>query len=55
MKEILKRELEKIESDGLSRRLRVISSAPDKDVVLAGKSYVNFSSNNYLGLAVHPK
>lgn len=55
MKETLSSELEKIKSYGLYRELRSISSAPEKEIVIDGKSFINYSSNNYLGLANHPE
>ncbi len=39
---------------GRYRRLQVIESAQDTQVVLEGKAYIAFCSNNYLGLANHP-
>jgi 8-amino-7-oxononanoate synthase len=54
MKEILRTELAAIHADGLYRELRTIVSAPGREIVLDGKSYMNLSSNNYLGLATHP-
>ncbi|MHB9155083.1 MAG: 8-amino-7-oxononanoate synthase [Endomicrobiales bacterium] len=54
MKDILNEELAKIEDSGLRRKMRVISSAPDRGIVINGRPYLNFSSNSYLGLSVHP-
>ncbi|MBN1621224.1 MAG: 8-amino-7-oxononanoate synthase [Endomicrobiales bacterium] len=54
MKEALINELNKIKSRDLYRKLNPISSAPDKFITISGKKYINFSSNNYLGLANHP-
>ena len=51
----LKNEIEKIRAGGMYRELKVITSAPGREIVVSGKTYVNFSSNNYLGLATHPE
>lgn len=39
---------------GLGRQLREVDSAQGAEVVLEGEKLVNFSSNDYLGLAAHP-
>src|SRR2546430_2504805 len=39
----------------LLRRLRTIDSAPGPEVELEGRRILLFSSNNYLGLATHPR
>ncbi len=39
----------------LLRTMRLLQSAQNAHVVLDGKDVLNFSSNNYLGLANHPK
>lgn len=49
------KELEEMEKSGLYRRLRTITSNQEAHVTIGGKDYVSFSSNNYLGLANHPK
>jgi 8-amino-7-oxononanoate synthase len=54
MKEILRQEIAAITTDGLYREMRTATSAPAREIVLGGKAYLNFSSNNYLGLAAHP-
>ena len=48
-------ELESLKQQGLYRRLRVLESEPAARATFDHKSVVNLSSNNYLGLATHPK
>ena len=48
-------ELERLEHSGLRRSLRIIESAHGGRVTFAGRSVLMFSSNNYLGLASHPR
>ncbi len=52
--EFLNGELRQTESAGLLRRLRQIDSAQETHVIIGGRRLVNFSSNDYLGLANHP-
>ncbi len=47
--------LEELERLGLSRRLRLISGPQGPTVLLEGKPVLLLCSNNYLGLADHPK
>ena len=49
--EILSQKLSQIKDTGLLRSLKLINSAPAARVVINGKEYLNFSSNNYLDLA----
>lgn len=44
-----------VEAAGLRRSLRVMDSPQGSEVVYAGRRLVNFSSNDYLGLAGHPQ
>lgn len=53
-KNFLSEVLARAESDGLLRRLRRIDSPQSSRVVSGGRQLVNFSSNDYLGLANHP-
>ena len=48
-------ELESLKQQGLYRKLRVLEGRPDAHATFDHKSVVNLSSNNYLGLATHPK
>jgi glycine C-acetyltransferase len=48
-------ELQKLKDDGLYNRIRTLSSAQGSWLVVDGKRVLNFCSNNYLGLANHPK
>lgn len=50
----LLRKLEEIEQAGLRRALRVLESAQGAEVNVGGRVLLNFSSNDYLGLANHP-
>ncbi len=47
--------LAELESSGLRRRLRVIEGPQGPQVVLAGRPVLLLCSNNYLGLADHPR
>jgi glycine C-acetyltransferase len=48
-------ELENLKSQGLYNRIRTIGSPQGAWLVVDGKRVLNFCSNNYLGLANHPK
>lgn len=50
----LARRLAALRDQGLHRELRRINSPQAPRVTIAGKSLLNFSSNDYLGLANHP-
>ncbi|MFJ7979907.1 8-amino-7-oxononanoate synthase [Lysinibacillus xylanilyticus] len=45
------RELQLIEEKGLTRKLRSFSNGNESEIIMNGKKYLLFSSNNYLGLA----
>ncbi len=48
-------ELQKLKDDGLYNRIRTLSSPQGAWLVVDGKCVLNFCSNNYLGLANHPR
>ena len=50
----LTRELAALEASGRRRTLRTVVGAPGRVMQLDGRTVLNFSSNNYLGLADHP-
>jgi len=52
--EELNRRLEALREQGLRRELRRVDSAQGPRINIGGKTYLNFSSNDYLGLAGHP-
>lgn len=52
--EELDSELEKLKSAGLYREMKMVSGEPGRDITVLGRKCLNFSSNNYLGLAAHP-
>lgn len=47
-------ELARLDAAGLRRRRRTLDSAQSAHVVVDGKPYIAFCSNDYLGLANHP-
>jgi glycine C-acetyltransferase len=51
----IQKELAKLKEKGLYSNIRTLSSAQGAWVVVDGKKVLNFCSNNYLGLANHPK
>lgn len=48
-------ELEEIRSAGLYKTERIIESPQGAEIVVNGKTVLNFCANNYLGLSSHPK
>ena len=48
-------ELKNLEDAGLYNRIRTLSSPQGAWLVVDGKQTLNFCSNNYLGLANHPR
>ncbi|MCC6163771.1 MAG: glycine C-acetyltransferase [Acidobacteria bacterium] len=48
-------QLDDLKAQGLYRHLRVLESEARSTSVYDGRSVVNLSSNNYLGLTTHPK
>ena len=50
----LNRRLEVLREQGLRRELRCVDSPQSPRIQIGGKAYLNFSSNDYLGLANHP-
>jgi glycine C-acetyltransferase len=56
LKPVLQKELADIESAGLYKRERIITSAQGADIeVQGGKKVINFCANNYLGLSGNKK
>lgn len=56
LKDHLQQELKEIESAGLYKKERVITSAQDASIKIStGEEVLNFCSNNYLGLSSHPR
>ncbi|HEX5808877.1 MAG TPA: glycine C-acetyltransferase [Anaerolineales bacterium] len=51
----LKQEIDGLKEQGLYNRIRTIGSAQGAWLTVDGKNVLNFCSNNYLGLANHPK
>src|SRR6266700_6810022 len=48
-------ELEEINSAGLFKKERIITSAQGPEITVNNKQVLNFCANNYLGLSSHPK
>jgi glycine C-acetyltransferase len=51
----IEEELQNLTNSGLYNRIRTLSSAQGAWLVVDGKRVLNFCSNNYLGLANHPR
>lgn len=50
----LKEHLSALEQQGLLRSLRVVEETHGAHIMIGGRDLINFSSNDYLGLASHP-
>ncbi|WP_396187745.1 glycine C-acetyltransferase [Flavobacterium sp.] len=51
----LQNELNTIETNGLFKRERIITSPQGAEITVNGKTVLNFCANNYLGLSSHPE
>ena len=51
----IQEEIDSLKANGLYNRIRTLSSAQGAWLVVDGKNVLNFCSNNYLGLANHPR
>lgn len=49
------KEVEEIKSSGLYKTERIIESPQGAEIIVNGKTVLNFCANNYLGLSSHPK
>lgn len=54
-REYLNRELEDLKNRNLYRNMAILESACQRIIRVDSKSFINFSSNNYLGLNGHPE
>ena len=48
-------EVEEIKASGLYKTERIITSPQGAEIIVNGKTVLNFCANNYLGLSSHPK
>ena len=55
MRDFFQEQLEALRARSLDRHLREISGAQGPEIEIAGRRLINFSSNNYLGLANDPR
>src|ERR1700722_7943907 len=51
----LQNELQEIKDAGLYKSERIIESEQGPEIVVNGRTVLNFCANNYLGLSSHPK
>ena len=49
------KEVEDIKASGLYKKERIIASPQGAEIIVNGKTVLNFCANNYLGLSSHPK
>jgi glycine C-acetyltransferase len=49
------KEVEEIKTAGLFKTERIITSEQGPEIVVNGRTVLNFCANNYLGLSAHPK
>ena len=54
LRQVLRSQLDDIQSQGLEKRERLIQSPQGTAITVNGKEAINFCANNYLGLANHP-
>ena len=49
------KEIEEIKASGLYKTERIITSPQGAEIIVNGKTVLNFCANNYLGLSSHPR
>lgn len=52
--EIFEKKLEKLKEENLFREVKDMESRQGMEITIQGKKYINFASNDYLGLSQHP-
>ncbi|GAB2893462.1 8-amino-7-oxononanoate synthase [Microbulbifer echini] len=55
LEKILRQRLDERRRDGLYRQIKTLAAAPTPLVTVDGREMLAFSSNDYLGLAIHPE
>ena len=55
MRDLFAEELDALHARSLDRHLREITGAQGSEIEIAGRRFINFSSNDYLGLANDPR
>ena len=53
--DFLKEKIQELKDQGIYRKLPVLETPNEAEVILNGKKVINLSSNNYLGFANHPR
>jgi len=53
--DFLKEKIGELKDQGIYRKLPVLETPNEAEVILNGKKVINLSSNNYLGFANHPR
>jgi glycine C-acetyltransferase len=53
--ERIRTEVEEIKNTGLYKKERIINGDQGAEIIVNGKTVLNFCANNYLGLSSHPK
>ena len=48
-------QLDELKQQGVYRKLPIVETANEAEIVLNGRNVINLSSNNYLGFANHPR
>ncbi len=51
----LQEQLQKLKDQGVYRKIPIVKSANEAEIIVNGKKVINLSSNNYLGFANHPR